>query len=143
MTPEQITLVERSFEKILPIGDRAAGLVYDRLFELDPSLRALFKGDMARQRSMLAVAIAMIVRGISTPATIIPALGEMGRRHAGYGVRPEHYATVGEALLWALEQALGESFTPETKAAWAGAYDLIASTMIEAAASGQTLGRAA
>jgi hemoglobin-like flavoprotein len=143
MTPEQIALVEQSFAKILPIKDRAAGLVYDRLFEIDPSLRALFKGDMARQRSMLAVAIAMIVRGLRTPVTIVPALQEMGRRHAGYGVRPEHYATVGEALLWALERALGEGFTPETRTAWAEAYDLVASTMIEAAASGRTIARAA
>jgi hemoglobin-like flavoprotein len=69
-------------------------------------------------------------------------LREMGRRHAGYGVEPEHYTTVGEALLWALEQALGDDFTSETKEAWAKAYDLIASTMIEAA-NGRTLGRAA
>jgi hemoglobin-like flavoprotein len=117
MTPEQIALVEESFAKILPIKDRAAGLVYDRLFELDPSLRALFKGDIARRRSRLSIAIAMIVHGLKRQDAVIPVLQEMGRRHAGYGVEPEHHATVGEVLLWALEQALGESFTPETKAA--------------------------
>jgi hemoglobin-like flavoprotein len=142
MTPEQIALVENSFAKVLPIKDRAVALVYDHLFELDPSLRPLFNGDMARQRSMLAIAIATLVQGLSTPDTIIPAVREMGRRHVAYGVRPEHYATVGEALLWALGQALGDDFTPETKEAWAKAYDLIASTMIEAA-SGRTLGCAA
>lgn len=143
MTPEQIALVEQSFAKILPIKDRAVGLMYERLFELDPSLRALFKGDMARQRSMLAIAIAMIVHGLKNPDVVIPALQEMGRRHAGYGVEPEHYAMVGKALLWALEQGLGESFTPATRAAWVEAYGLIASTMIEAAASGRMVSRAA
>jgi hemoglobin-like flavoprotein len=142
MTPEQIALVENSFAKVLPIKDRAVALVYDHLFELDPSLRPLFKGDMARQRSRLAVAIATIVHGLKKQDAIIPVLREMGRRHAGYGVEPKHYATVGEALLWALEQALGDDFTPKTKEAWAKAYDLIASTMIEAA-NGRTLGRAA
>jgi hemoglobin-like flavoprotein len=142
MTPEQIALVENSFAKVLPIKDRAVALVYDHLFELDPSLRPLFKGDMARQRSRLAVAIAMIVHGLRKQDAVIPLLQEMGRRHVGYGVRPEHYATVGEALLWALEQGLGHDFTPEVKAAWAEAYKLIASTMIEAA-SGRNLGRAA
>jgi hemoglobin-like flavoprotein len=143
MTPEQIALVQTSFAQILPIKERAVQLVYDRLFELDPSLRALFKDDMARQRSMLAIAIATLVQGLSTPDTIIPAVREMGRRHVGYGVRPEHYATVGEALLWALGQGLGEDFTPDTRAAWAEAYRLIASTMIEAGESGRTLDRAA
>ena len=77
------------------------------------------------------LALAMVVGSLRSPAAIMPLLQDMGRRHIAYGVRPEHYATVGEALLWALEQAQGEDFTPETSAAWAAAYDLVASAMLE------------
>lgn len=132
MTPEQIRLVQESFAQLVPIKDEVAGMMYERLFELDPSLRALFRGDMARQRSRLAVAIAMVVHGLKNSAAMVPVLEELGRRHVGYGVRPEHYDTVGEALLFALGRALGDGFTPEVEQAWAEAYQLIASTMIKA-----------
>lgn len=133
MTPEQIELVQTSFARIAPRKDEVAGRVYERLFTLDPSLRALFRGDMARQRSRLALAIVMVVHGLKNQDAIVPVLEELGRRHVDYGVEPEHYATVGEAVLWALEQALGDDFTAEVKEAWATAYGLIARTMIEAA----------
>ena len=136
MTPEQIRLVQESFANLVPVKDEVTGMMYARLFELDPSLRALFRGDMARQRSRLAVAIAMVVHGLKNPVAMAPVLEELGRRHIGYGVRPEHYDTVGQALLFALERALGDAFTPEVEQAWAEAYQLIASTMIEAQQSG-------
>lgn len=132
MTPEQVRLVQESFAQIVPVKDEVTRLLYERLFELDPSLRALFRGDMDRQRSRLAVALAMVVHGLKSSAAIVPVLEELGRRHVGYGVRIEHYATVGEAILWALGQVLGDRFTPEVRAAWMDAYDLIASTMIKA-----------
>lgn len=133
MTPEQIELIHASFARIAPRKDEVAGLVYERLFTLDPSLRPLFRGDMARQRSRLALAIVMVVHGLKNQAAIVPVLEELGRRHVDYGVKAEHYATVGEAVLFALEQALGDDFTPEVKEAWAVAYGLIARTMIDAA----------
>jgi hemoglobin-like flavoprotein len=109
--------------------------------ELDPNLRPLFKGDLARQRSRLALAIATIVHGLKNPKTIELVLHELGRRHASSCVRPEHYATMGEALLWALEEALGDEFTA-TREAWANAYRLVASVMLEGAGHG-IVGRAA
>jgi hemoglobin-like flavoprotein len=135
MTPEQVALVQASFNNILPIRDQVASAFYHRLFTLDPAVRALFKGDMARQGRVLMVAIATVIHGLKNQAAIVPLLGELGRRHAGYGVRPEHYPPVGEALLGALAEALGERFTPEVRQAWADAYDLIATTML--AGSGQ------
>lgn len=134
MTPEQIRLVQESFARIVPIRDRVTGLIYERLFELDPGLRAMFRGDMARQRSRFALALAMMVHGLKNQGAIIPVLQELGRRHAGYGVRPGHYATLREALFWALERTFGDDFTPELREAWTRAYDLATSTMLEAAA---------
>ena len=133
MTPQQITLVQESFRKVLPIADTAATIFYARLFELDPSLRKLFKGDMKKQGMMLMSMLASAVRGLSDANALIPVLTALGRRHNGYGVVDAHYTTVAEALLWTLEQGLGEAFTPEVREAWIAAYSMMASVMQQGA----------
>jgi hemoglobin-like flavoprotein len=108
-------------------------MFYDRLFVLDPSTRPLFKGDMKRQGALLMAMIATAVNGLNRLDEIVPAVQDLGRRHATYGVRNEHYATVGTALLWTLEQGLGAKWTPEVQEAWIACYTLLANTMQEAA----------
>ncbi len=134
MTPEQIDLVQESFKKVVPIKETAAELFYNRLFEVDPSLRALFKGDIAEQGKKLMAMLGTAVGGLKSPETILPAVQDLGARHAGYSVKPEYYETVGGALVWTLEQGLGEDFTDDVKDAWIAAYTLLSSVMIEAAA---------
>jgi len=133
VTSDQIRLVQSSFQKVIPISETAADLFYRRLFELDPSLRALFKGDMKDQGYKLIQMIKAVVQGLDKPETIIPVVQNLGKRHAAYGVKARHYETVGAALLWTLEQGLGKDFTPETKAAWTETYKLLAGTMQAAA----------
>jgi hemoglobin-like flavoprotein len=133
MTPKQIELVQESFRKVLPIAEIAADMFYARLFELDPSLRKLFKGDMKKQGGMLMSMIASAVRGLKDPNALIPVLTALGRRHVGYGVADAHYTTVAEALLWTLEKGLGEDFNDETRKAWAAAYMLMATVMQQGA----------
>jgi hemoglobin-like flavoprotein len=134
MTPEQIVLVQTSFAQVLPIADTAAALFYGRLFELDPSLKPLFKGDMREQGRKLMTMIRVVVNGLNRIDQLVPAVQELGRRHARYGVADAHYDVVGAALLATLHQGLGEAFTPEVAAAWAVAYALLADTMKAAAA---------
>ena len=129
MTPQQVTLVQNSWEQVMPIQDTAAGLFYQRLFETDPSLKDLFKGDMQVQGRKLMSMITVAVRNLQRLSEIVPAVRDLGRRHVGYGVKPADYATVGAALLWTLEQGLGDAFTPELKAAWTEVYGVLASTM--------------
>src|SRR5881628_200425 len=100
MNPEQIMLVQASFVLVMPIAETAAALFYGRLFELDPSLRPMFRGDMAEQGRKLMQTIAVVVHGLDRLPTLVPAVEALERRHAGYGVRDEHYATVAAALLW-------------------------------------------
>ena len=133
MTPEQVQLVQDSFAKVAAIRDQAAALFYRRLFELDPGLRPLFKGAMTAQGARLMTALGGVVGSLDQLERILPALRALGRRHAAYGVRPEHYATVGEALIWTLQQALGPAFTREMRRAWIDAYGRLAWTMIAAA----------
>jgi hemoglobin-like flavoprotein len=133
---EQITLVQASFAQVAPIADQAADLFYARLFELDPTLRGMFKGDMTEQKHKLIAMLTFTVNNLIQPEELLPAIQELGRRHAGYGVENRHYETLGAALLWTLEKALGEEFTPEVEAAWAAVYTLLATTMQQAAAEG-------
>jgi hemoglobin-like flavoprotein len=133
MTASDITLVKDSFRKVAPIADQAAALFYARLFELDPALRPLFQGDMVSQGRKLMTMLASAVAGLEQPDRLLPVLRQLGARHADYGVREQHYATVGTALLWTLEKGLGPDFTPEVRAAWGRTYVLVANTMSEAA----------
>lgn len=132
MTPEQITVIQDGFCKVAAIRDTAARLFYGRLFDLDPSLENLFHGDMKQQGRKLMAAMGIIVHGLNDLERILPLVQELGRRHAGYGVDPRHYETVAAALLWTLEQGLGDDFTDEARQAWTTAYSLLSSTMIEA-----------
>ena len=132
MTPKQIELVHQSWSQVQPIAETAAQMFYDRLFTLDPSLRSLFRGDMKEQGRKLMAMIAFAVKGLTRLEQIVPGVQLLGRRHAGYGVRDEHYATVAVALLWTLEQGLGDSFTAEVREAWTAAYVLLANTMKDA-----------
>jgi hemoglobin-like flavoprotein len=138
MTPRQIELVRSSFAAVEPIADIAATIFYRRLFDLDPSIRSLFAAtDMAGQRRNLMQTLTVVVRGLDRLDTIGPAVESLGRRHGGYGVRPFDYETVGAALLETLEEGLGDAFTPETRAAWAAAYGLLASVMQGAAVAAE------
>jgi len=136
MNPTDIDLIRTSWSGVEPIADTAAGLFYGRLFELDPAIERLFRRtDMAAQRKILMQTLTVVVKSLDKLEQLVPAVQALGRRHAGYGVREAHYATVGEALLWPLEQGLGASFTPPVRAAWAEAYGILASVMIAAAAT--------
>jgi hemoglobin-like flavoprotein len=121
--------LQRSWERIAPIADEAAQLFYSRLFELDPSLRSLFHTEQAVQRQKLMEALAFIVSCADQPDDLLPMLASLGKRHVNYGVRAEHYATAGEALLWTLDQGLGLLDTREARDAWVAAYSVVATAM--------------
>lgn len=133
MTPHEIALIQDSFRKLSPMADQVAPLFYARLFELDPSLRQLFHGDMETQGRNLMQAIGSAVASLHEFAAAASSLQQLGARHTGYGVRDEHYATVGSALLWTLQKSLGAEFTPALKSAWTSTYALLARTMMPGA----------
>ena len=129
MTPKQIEIVREGFARIAPIASAAADLFYAHLFEMNPSLRALFKGDLQRQGAMLMSMIGSAVRGLDNPQALVPVLKSLGRRHEGYGVTDQHYEDVREALMWTLAHGLGEAFDAEAREAWMAAYELLSSVM--------------
>jgi hemoglobin-like flavoprotein len=133
MTPEQITLVQQSFSKVAPISEAASVLFYDRLFEVAPSVRAMFPEDMTEQRKKLMGMLAAVVGGLSNLDSILPAASALAKRHVGYGAKAEHYPVVGAALLWTLEQGLGDGWTPDLADAWKAVYGTLSGYMISEA----------
>jgi hemoglobin-like flavoprotein len=133
MTPSQIKLVQDSFSQVAPISEQAAVIFYDRLFEVAPSVRALFPDDMKEQRKKLMATLAVVVNGLTNLEAVLPAASALAKRHVDYGAKPEHYPVVGGALLWTLEKGLGDAWTPELAEAWTAAYGTLSGYMISEA----------
>jgi hemoglobin-like flavoprotein len=133
ITDEQKQLVRDSFAKVEGIAETAARLFYNRLFEIEPSLRPLFKGDMTEQGRKLMQMLAVCVKGLDNLPSLMSAVSALGRRHAGYGVSDANYDTVGAALLWTLEAGLGNGFTPAVREAWVEVYTILSTVMKQAA----------
>jgi hemoglobin-like flavoprotein len=138
MTPEQVKSIQESFAKVAPIADAAAALFYNRLFEIAPEVKSLFRGDMTEQGRKLMKTLIIVVNGLGNLQTILPAASALAKNHVAYGVKPSHYTPVGEALLWTLQHGLGSEWTPELEGAWSTAYATLANFMIAEAYGRQT-----
>ena len=135
MNKTEIELIRQTWALVEPTADAAAHLFYQRLFEIAPDTKRLFAGtDMAEQRLKLVGALSLVVDKADQLDAVIPVLQELGRSHVRHGVKARHYDVVGSALLWTLEQGLGERFTGQARAAWTVAYALISGPMRQAAA---------
>ena len=130
MTPEQISLVRASWRAAASNAGSLTRTFYAALFEADAGAARLFAGvDLEAQRKKLTQSLTVVVHSLDDPDSLLPAIAALGKRHARYGVEHRHFDSVGEALLMALADTLGDAFTPELRAAWAEAYALIASVM--------------
>ncbi len=133
LSAAEIEAVRQSFAQVEPIADQTAALFYNRLFEIDPSTKPLFKGDMVEQGRKLMSVLKTAVASLDKLDQLIPAVKVMGQRHHDYGVQLKQYESVGEALLWALKQNLKGAFTAESEQAWAKTYGLLAEIMMKGA----------
>lgn len=133
MNATTITAVQSTWAMVETIAPHAAALFYKNLFDADPSLKGMFKGNMMEQGEKLTAMIGTAVAKLDDLEGLIPVLEDLGRRHVPYGVKEAHYQTVGESLLKTLEQGLGEAFTPEVRAAWSEVYAAMAKVMISTA----------
>ena len=126
-------LIQDTWAQVVPIADRAATLFYQRLFEVDPSARSLFRTtDMVQQRKKLLQVLSVAVSSLDNLGALRKTVEDLGRRQAGYGVKDAHYNSVGVALLWTLEQGLGSAWTAEAAAAWKDVYGLLSGIMRQA-----------
>jgi hemoglobin-like flavoprotein len=129
MTPEHIDLVKSSLTRLQPRMNEFVNMFYVRLFDTTPELCLLFGGKIDLQARALAVMLEKIVRLLDSPDTLVPLLADLGTRHAGARVKPEHYTLFGDALLWTLDMILGHEFTPGMKRAWEETYAFLADHM--------------
>ncbi|MBZ0310676.1 MAG: hemin receptor [Anaerolineae bacterium] len=134
LTNAQKNIVKATFA-LVEDGDLLMACFYTRLFELDPSLRPMFKGNMPEQRLKLLQTLSIVIHGLDNLPTLVPAIQQLGKRHVTYGVQVHHWETVGMALLQTLADTFGSAFTDEVREAWAAAYTLIADTAMAAAYS--------
>lgn len=134
MTPETAALVRQSWAEIMPMRKQVCVDFYQRLFACYPELRPLFKGDMERQTGLFVTMINTVVSALENPDPVVPLIKTVGARHVGYGVTAADYDKFANALLGAFEHALGDSFTPEIRAAWSDVYARLARTMLQGAA---------
>jgi hemoglobin-like flavoprotein len=130
MEAGDVALIQKSYAEVRLATDQIAVLFYNRIFEIAPTVKPLFKSDMVEQGRKLMGTLAFVVQGLAGLPSILPAVSALAKRHAGYGARPEHYGPVGEALLWTLKQRLGSKWTAETAAAWTKAYETLSGYMI-------------
>ena len=140
MTPEQITLVQSSFERLGPDLPAVTARFYQEVFERDPSLRPLFPSDMAELRVKFAQKLTEIVHAMPRLDELLSHTRALGARHVGYGVRAADYQTVGDSLFAALAGVLGEDFDAPTREAWILAFNIVAETMLEGAAAARPIG---
>ena len=129
MTPEEILLVQETFDVLQPRSTAVAERFYQHLFAADPTMRSRFPEDMRGQYSMFMAVINTAVNGLWHPDALTPILQQLGQRHVGYGTQAADYDLVGEVLLQTLRHYLGTQFTAEVEAAWKTAYTFIATTM--------------
>ena len=139
MTPEQITLVQASFERLGPDLQAMATRFYQELFARDPALRPLFTIPLAEQEVKFAEKLTEIVRAFPRLDELLGHTRALGARHVGYGVRTADYRTLGDALIAALAAILGDSFDARTREAWTLAYNLVAETMLEGSAAARPI----
>ena len=129
MTQQQKLLVRTSFGSLQNHTERIAGLMYAKLFELEPKSQVLFRGDIKEQGQKLMRMLHIAIDDIDQPELLQPKLYTLGMIHHSYGIESQQYVSFGEALIHALHMVLGKEFTPEIEEAWRAAYRYLAATM--------------
>ena len=133
MTPEQVNLVQQSFAKVAPISEQAAMLFYDRLFEVAPTVKAMFPADMTEQRKKLMATLAVVVNGLGNLGSVLPAASALAKRHVSYGAKPEHYPVVGGDAAVDAGKRARRSLDADVADAWTAAYGTLSGYMISEA----------
>jgi len=133
MTSRQIGLVRRSWARVTAIDGVTFGIgFYNRLFEIAPDIELMFKRPVLEQSRKLTTILDHVIEKLDSLDEIVENIVKLAQRHETYGVKPEHYTLVGEALLWTLERELGDEWNDDLKFAWTMCYVSISTAMLQA-----------
>ncbi len=131
ITPEQVQLIKKTWKIFRAIDPAIVGdTFYSKLFAENSSLRRMFPRNMDAQYRKLMDMLNIIVAKLDSLDDLAADITAMAVRHAEYGVRPAHYKLAGDALLWTLQQGLGQDWTPAIGKAWTDCYTLVAETIL-------------
>lgn len=130
MDAEHVRLIREGWAQVAPRSDETAKVFYTRLFELAPETRPMFAHvDMDALGGKFMDMIGTLIRLLDEPGDLVTQTIPTARRHASYGVTDHHLDMAGVALLDALQETLGDAFTPDARHAWARLYDLTSAVM--------------
>ena len=132
-----VDALETSFDLVAAQGDELMDEFYSRLFTAAPEVKGLFPDDLRKQKAMLLAALVLLRKSLRDLDAIVPALRSLGARHVAYGARAEHYPVVGAALLASLAAVAGSAWNERFEQAWAEAYDVVATVMLDGAAAAE------
>ena len=130
LTTAQIALILDSFQRLKPDVEAASVLFYERLFEIAPELRSMFRSDMAGQGMRFMSTLGEIIQLLDNPDALRPHLERLAKGHAAFGVKPEHFKPMGQALIQTMRETLDEDFSEAAADAWEAAYAHMAGEMI-------------
>ena len=133
MTQKQIELVKSTWSLVATMDPVIVGRIFfDRLFEIAPEIKHMFHNPIPEQSKKLLTMLHYIIVRLDRLDEILAEVAKLSQRHTSYGVKPDHYVVVGEALLWTLEKGLGENWNREVKDAWTDCYRVLSTAMINA-----------
>ena len=131
LSAEEQKLIRSSFKKAAPRAAQLVEIFYDKLFDLDSTLRPLFASDISVQRTKLASMLTIVVDVVDKPDVLLDAAEKLGQRHAFYGVSPDDFEPVGQALIYSLGEILGDDFTYDVETAWGELYGIVSKKAIQ------------
>jgi class 3 adenylate cyclase len=121
--------LQSSLHTMLEDQDRFARIFYDKVFEIAPEARSLFRNDMIEQGRLLTHMLGGIVYSLSRPEHLTSGLQKLGESHIAYGVKSEYYPAVKQAMMQTIDECLGDSKTAKTMDAWNKALDYVMDVM--------------
>lgn len=130
MTDRQIQLVKESWSYVIVNSEAAGQLFYSRLFEVAPWVKHMFKSDPKDQARKLMSMVTVVVTKLHKLDSILEEIKGLSKRHDKYGAKREHYAIVGQSLIWTLAKGLGDRWNKETEEAWVAAFTILSNAMI-------------
>lgn len=134
MLSEQTRTIVKSTAPVLAEhGKTITTVFYRNMFEAHPELLNIFNQanqKQGRQQTALANTVYAAAVHIDNLEAILPAVVQIANKHVSLGVKAEHYPIVGEYLLKAIQEVLGDAATDEIINAWAEAYGVIADVFI-------------
>ncbi|MDR5866864.1 NO-inducible flavohemoprotein [Halomonas koreensis] len=135
LTPDQERLIDATAPVVAEHLDAITRRFYPLMFDRYPEVRSLFnqahQADGGQPRVLAGAVLAYVQLRRDDPRRVRERLATVVSKHVSLDIRPEQYPIVGECLMAAIGEVLGEAVTPEIAGAWGALYEELAGLLIE------------